>query len=148
MKKIYLTLLLLITVMAVKAQGPIKLWNDQLDQFITEFNQVDTALEQLYSSNGLTDFIFTYFEPESGNVIKETTVYNSNPGAFINDELLASAKNIALNQLAKSLRSNSKMKPIINEFAKRNTQIVLLYTADGKVLDKVVISPSEILSAN
>lgn len=148
MKKIYLTLLLLITVMAVNAQGPIKLWNDQLDQFITEFNQVDTALEQLYSSNGLTDFIFTYFEPESGNVIKETTVYNSNPGAFINDELLASAKSIALNQLAKSLRSNSKMKPIINEFAKRNTQIVLLYTADGKVLDKVVISPSEILSAN
>ena len=148
MKKIYLTLLLLITVMAVQAQGPIKLWNDQLDQFITEFNQVDTALEQLYSSNGLTDFIFTYFEPESGNVIKETTVYNANPGAFINDELLASAKSIALNQLAKSLRSNSKMKPIINEFAKRNTQIVLLYTADGKVLDKVVISPSEILSAN
>lgn len=151
MKKIYLTLLLLIPAFFLNAQGPIKLWNDQLDTFIEIFNQVDPALEQLYSDNGISSFTFTYFDPESGNVIKEATVFDNGEFEKVNDELLSKAKSIVIGHLADALKKNNKMNTILNEFTKKNADIVLLYTTEvngNKLKKQIAITPAEIKRTN
>lgn len=143
MKKILLSLILLLPALVADAQGPIKLWNDQLDKFITAFNEVDPALNQLYSDNVISVFAFTYYDPESGDVIKEASVFDSDAFGKINDDLMAKAREIVV----KGLVSQSGLTPILKEFEKKNTDIVLLYTteSDGKKLTKQVkIAPSEI----
>ena len=150
MKKICLTLLLLIPALFASAQGPIKMWNDQLDDFIEVFNQIDPALDQLYTDNGLSTYTFTYFEPESGNVVKETTIFDPNTFGTVDDNFLAQAKSIALNHLANAAKTNTRISSILNEFNKRNTNIVLLYSTEkngNRVTKQITITPNEIKSA-
>ena len=148
MKKIFLTLMLIVPAFLANAQGPIKQWNDQLDEFIIVFNNVDSSLDKLNSEKGLNTYTFTYFEPESGNVVKETTVYDKNGLDLVDDQMLSSAKNTALKHLANSARSNSRINSIVNEFDKRNTNIVILYTSpDSSAVKRILIAPTEIISA-
>ena len=162
MKKIYLTLLLLIPALFANAQGPVKLWNDQLDAFIDLFNQIDPTLERLCADNGIDNsFTYTYFEPkvsnadsrysltDEGNVIKETTIFDSNQFNNVTDAFLDNAKDLALRHLAAGAR-NAKMNSIINEFVKRDINVILLFSTEsnGKKLTKqIVITPREIQSA-
>ena len=149
MKKILLTLIMLVPALLADGQGPIKSWNDQLDDFITNFNETDTALGQLYSDNGISAFIFTYFEPESGNVIKEASVFDDADFEKIDDALMKQAKDIALGHLSKGARENARIKSILNEFQKRGTDIVLLYSTpigDTEATKSVILTPAEILT--
>lgn len=147
MKKIYLTLLLLIPAFLANAAGPVRTWNDQLDDFITAFNELDPALEQLYSDNGISAFTFTYFEPETGNVVKEASIFDSEAFNKVNDQLMEEAKKIVVDNLSASVKKNARLSSIVNEFEKRNTKIVLLYSTtqnDKKLTKQIVITPSEI----
>lgn len=162
MKKIFLTLMLLIPALFASAQGPVKLWNDKLDSFIDLFNQIDPALDELNSKNGITNtFTYTYFEPkvsnadsrysltDEGNVIKETTLFANDEFNNISDQLLDEAKDIAVRHLAAGSR-NAAMNGIVNDFVKRDINIILLYTTekDGKKLSKqIMITPREIQAA-
>lgn len=150
MKKIYLTLLLLIPALFASAQGPIKAWNDQLDDFITVFNQVNPTLEQLYADNGADVFGFTYFEPESGDVIMEASILDNDQYNAVNDEVMREARNIALNHLGKATAGNSRMNQIVNEFAKRNTNVVLLYSTNKggeRITKSLTLTPQQIKEA-
>lgn len=147
MKKIYLTLLLLIPAFLANAAGPVRTWNDQLDDFITAFNELDPALEQLYSDNGISAFTFTYFDPETGNVVKEASIFDSEAFNKVNDQLMEEAKKIVVDNLSASVKKNARLSSIVNEFEKRNTKIVLLYSTtqnDKKLTKQIVITPSEI----
>ena len=147
MKKIYLSLLLLLPALFLNAQGPIKAWNDQLDDFIEVFNQIDPTLDQLYAQKGIDSFAFTYFDPETGNVIKEATIFDSNAFNNVNDDLMAQAKGIAVKHLSAAAKKNSRLNSILNEFAKRGTNIVLVYSADfggNNATKKVVITPNDL----
>ena len=163
MKKIYLTLLLLIPALFANAQGPVKTWNDQLDEFIDLFNQIDSSLDQLYGENGINStFTYTYFEPnvsnadsrysltDEGNLIKETTLFENNEFNNVTDDLMNEAKAIAIRHLAAAARSNSRMNNILNEFIKRDINIILKYTTESngqKLSKQVTITPREIQTA-
>lgn len=147
MKKVLLTLILLVPALLSNAQGPIKTWNDQLDDFITVFNQVDPALDSLYGDNGVSVFEFTYFEPESGNMVKEASIFDIEEYNKVNDELMGKAKGVVVDHLSKAAKSNARQNQILNEFAKRGTNIVLLYSANdngNKVTKQIVITPAEL----
>ena len=162
MKKIYLTFILLIPALLANAQGQVKAWNDKLDSFIDLFNQIDSDLEELNAQNGITNtFTYTYFEPkisnaesrysltDEGNVIKETSLFNSNEFDNVTDNLLDEAKDMAVRHLAAGSR-NSTMNGIINDFVKRDINVIILYTTErnGKKLSKqIVITPREIQAA-
>lgn len=148
MKKIIFTFILLIPALLATAQGPIKTWNDQLDDFITVFNGYDSSLNQLNSDNGISAFIFTYFEPESGNVVKEASVFDNADFEKVDDTLLQKAKDLSINNLRQAAKEQNRIRSIINEFAKRGTNIVILYSTpigETKATKQVVISPSDIL---
>lgn len=163
MKKIYLTLLLLIPALFANAQGPVKAWNDQLDEFIDLFNRIDPTLDQLYGQNGINStFTYTYFEPntanassrysltDEGNLIKETTLFESNEFSNVTDELMNEAKAIAVNHLASGARSNARINSILNEFVKRDINVILNYTTEKngqKLSRQVTITPREIQAA-
>lgn len=163
MKKIYLTLLLLIPALFASAQGPVKIWNDQLDTFIDLFNGIDTSLDQLYSDNGITDtFTYTYFDPstlnvgsrysltDAGNVIKETTIFDPQQFNYLDEDMLSQAKSLAIRHLADGARKNSKMNGTLNEFIKRDINIILLYSTEkngNKLTEEIVITPREIQAA-
>lgn len=147
MKKLLLSLILIIPALLANAQGPIKTWNDQLDDFISTFNQLDPALENLYSENGISSFTFTYFEPESGNVVKESSIFSADSFNQVNDQLMAQAKKMVTDYLDEAASTNSRLNSIIKEFEKKKTDIVLLYSFDdnGKKLTKeITIHPSEL----
>lgn len=147
MKKVLLTLILLIPALFASAQGPIKTWNDQLDDFIECFNQVDPAYEQLYNDNGVSTFIFTYFEPDSGNVVKEASIFDMDGYNKVDDAMMNQAKSVVVKHLADSAKKSQRINSILNEFAKRGTNIVLLYSTnngDNKLTKQIVITPSEI----
>lgn len=149
MKKILLTFLLLLPAFLSNAQG-IKAWNDQLDDFIDVFNQVNPALQQLYSDNGISQFGFTYFEPESANVVMEAAIMDNADYDKITDEVMAKAKDIAISHIANASKTNARIGGIINEFEKRNTKIDLLYSTNKngeRMTKKVVITPAEINAA-
>ena len=150
MKKIFLTLLLLIPALFAKAQGPIKMWNDQLDDFIEVYNQIDPTLSQLYNEDGMDAFIFTYFEPEAGFVVKEATIDDKDAFNKVDDKIMNEAKSIALKHLGNAVRTNTRMNNIINEFAKRNTNIVLMYSDEigpNRNIKQIVITPAEVKAA-
>lgn len=144
MKKI-LFLLFIVPAFFANAQGPIKAWNDQLDDFIESYNKIDTDLSQLYSGKGADVFMFTYFDPESGNVVKEATISNPEGTDAVDETTIEQARQIVTNHLSSEASKNARLNGILNEFAKRNTGIVLLYTSEGNTQPKkVVISPKEI----
>ena len=147
MKKIYLALLFLLPTMIASAAGPIKTWNDQLDDFIVVFNEIDPALEQIYLGNGIDDFTFTYFDPDTGNVIKEMMINDEDAYNKVTDDVMQQARAKAQSHLASSVSKNARMKTIANEFAKKNTNVVLMYSYlkdDQKLTKKATITPSEI----
>ena len=147
MKKILLTMLLIVPALMASAQGPIKMWNDKLDDFIEAFNQVTPTLEQLYSDNGIDSFAFTYYDPETGNVVMEASIPDSNDMSKVSDDLMANAKSIAVKHLSNKVKSSARIKQIINEFNNKNTNIVLLYGVtlnDDFPTKQIVISPKEI----
>lgn len=162
MKKIFLALLLIIPAFYANAQR-VKAWNDQLDSFIDLFNQIDTSLDQLNSQNGIENtFTYTYFEPnvenaasrysltDEGNVIKETTIFDSNEFNNVDGQLLEDAKSLAVQHLANGARKDSRMNSIINEFSKRGINIFIVYTTEkngDKLSEQIIITPKEILSA-
>lgn len=149
MKKFFLTFLLIIPAFFANAQG-IKAWNDQLDDFIDVFNQVNPALDQLYSDKGISTFGFTYYDPETQNVVMEASIFDSNDFNKVDDELMAQVKGIALNHLTNSAAKNARINSIVNEFDKRNTDIILLYTAsenNNRVTKSTTITPKEIKGA-
>lgn len=150
MKKIYLTLLLLIPAFLVNAQGPIKSWNDKLDDFIEVFNKINPTLENLYGDKGAEVFEFTYFEPESENVVMEASILDTDQYNSINNDVMNQAKDIVVNHLASSTRGNARMNTILGEFEKRGTDIILLYSTvkGGEKIGKTLrITPAEIKAA-
>lgn len=147
MKKIFLTLLLLIPTLFASAQGPIKSWNDQLDDFIDAFNQVDPTLKQLYSDNGVDAYVFTYFDPESGNVVMEGTISDDNGLNNVTDDLMSQAKSKVVSHLGNSAKKSTRINSIVNEFDKRNTNIVLLYSTPRGAKKQISVTPSEIKAA-
>lgn len=147
MKKIFVTLLLLIPALLVSAQGPIRQWNDKLDAFIEVFNQCDPDLEKLYSDNGINAFTFTYYEPETKNVVKEASIFNNDAFKLVDDELMNQAKAIVVNRLSEAAKKDTKLNNILNEFSKKDTNIVLLYSTnldDNKATKQILITPEEI----
>lgn len=159
MKKLILTILLVLPALLINAQGPIKSWNDQLDDFITIFNGIDPQLEQLYSDNGIEVFTFTYFEPTStnpdsrysitddGNVIKEASIFTTNEYNKVDDQIMNQAKAIVIDRLKKEAAGNARLKNIIHEFARRKVNLVLQYTTSqtgDKQVKQIVISPAEL----
>lgn len=159
MKKIILTILLVLPALLINAQGPIKSWNDQLDDFITIFNGIDPQLEQLYNDNGIDVFTFTYFEPTStnpdsrysitddGNVIKEASIFNMNEFNKVDDQIMNQAKAIVVDRLKKESAGNSRLKSILQEFKKRKVNLILQYTINptgDKQVKKIVIAPTEL----
>ena len=144
MKKIILTILLVLPALLINAQGPIKSWNDQLDDFITIFNGIDV-------------FTFTYFEPTStnpdsrysitddGNVIKEASIFNMNEFNKVDDQIMNQAKTIVVDRLKKESAGNSRLKSILQEFKKRKVNLILQYTINptgDKQVKKIVIAPT------
>ena len=150
MKKIYLTLLLLLPAFFANAAGPILTWNFMLDDFIPVFNQIDdTQLAQLYADNGVDGFVFTYFDPETGDVIKECMISDENGYNNVSDDVMNRARAIALSHLQEAYKKNSRINQVVNEFAKRNTNLELMYSTlkdDRKITKKVMITPNEIKS--
>lgn len=141
MKKLFLSLFFFVTVFAVSAQGPIKTWNDQLDDFITVFNELDPALSQLYSDNGINSFAFTYYDPDSGNVVKEATIFDAAHFDKVDDTLMGNARQLVADGLSEKAKNNARLASILGEFAKRNTQIILLYSTnkDGSKATKQIV---------
>lgn len=149
MKKYFLTILLMLPALLSNAQG-IKAWNDMLDDFIDVFNKVNPTLDQLYADNGVMTAGFTYFEPETGNVVMEAEVIDPSTFANIDNEVMDQAKNQVVNHLAKSTKSSSRINSVVNEFDKRNTNVVLLYSTNqngNRVTKQVTVTPSEIKAA-
>lgn len=145
MKKIFLTLLLILPAFLANAQGPIKTWNDELDEFIEVLNGVDPALQDINSSSGINYFVFTYYEPESGNVIKEFMVADNAEFDKVNDALLQKDKEMVAGHIAAN--RNARMNTILGDFAKRGTNIDLMYSTnrgDKKETKKISITPSEL----
>lgn len=151
MKKILFTLALLIPALFANAQGPIKQWNDKLDDFIEIFNQVTPSLNELYAANGAPDtFIFTYFEPQEENVVMETSILDNDAYNNINEDVMKEAKGIVVKHLGKAAATNARQSAILNDFEKRNTNIVLLYSTPRggeTVTKKLTITPAEIKAA-
>ena len=148
MKKFCLTLMLLIPALMASAVGPIRAWNDMLDDFIEDFNQVNPTLDRMYTDAGIEYFGWTYFDPDSGNVVMEAEIFDINDLDKVTDDMMAQAKNVALNHLAASNRKSSRISSIVSEFGKRGTNIDLLYSAknqnDQKVTKKVSFTPAQI----
>lgn len=148
MKKLIFPLAFLIAALWANAQGPIKQWNDKLDDFIEVFNQTTPLLNNLYGENGVSDtFIFTYFEPESGNVVMETSIADNDDYNEINQDVMRDAKEIVVDHLNQSAANSARQREIMNEFAKRNTNIILLYSTpkNGEsVTKKITITPNDI----
>lgn len=147
MKKILMTLVLLVPALFAGAQGPIKAWNDQLDDFIVSFNEVIPTLNQIYADNGIDAYVFTYFEPESGNVVMEGSIRDDNEFNKVNDELMNQARSVAVNHIASTAKKNSRINSILNEFDKRKTNVVLLYSTMKGDRKQVSATPAEIKSA-
>ena len=146
MKKILMTLMLLIPALFANAQGPIKLWNDQLDDFVEVFNKETPALEQIYESNGVDGFIFTFLDPESGNVVMENSIADTDAFNKVNDDLMGQAKKATVTYLGSSTNKNSRLNSIVNEFDKRKTNVVLRYSNNGNKKE-ITITPAEIKAA-
>ena len=149
MKKICLTILLLLPALLSNAQG-IKAWNDMLDDFIDVFNKVNPTLDSLYENNGVVTAGFTYFDPVTENVVMEAEVIDPSAFGNVTDDVMNQAKDTVVNHLAKATKSSQRINSVVNEFEKRNTDVVLLYSANqngNKVTKQVTITPSEIKAA-
>lgn len=148
MKKFCLTLLLLVPAMIASAVGPIRAWNDMLDDFIANFNEINPTLDAIYTGAGLDYFGWTYFDPETGNVVMEAQLFDINDLDNVDDELMEQAKGIALNHLQNSYKKSSRIQSIVNEFGKRGTDIDIMFSAnnqnDQKIKKKVSFTPSQI----
>lgn len=149
MKKFCLTLLLLVPAMIASAVGPIRAWNDMLDDFIENFNEVNPTLDAIYTDAGLDYFGWgAYFDPETGNVVMEAELFNFDDLDNVTDDLMQQAKSIALAHLQNSYRKNSRIQSIVNEFGKRGTDIDIMFSANNsnnqKVKKKVSFTPSQI----
>lgn len=150
MKKIYLTLLLLIPAILAGAQGPIKTWNDQLDDFIAAFNEVNPAVEQLYADNGVQPYVFTYFEPESGNVVMEAAIADNDDYNKISVDVMNQARDIVLNHLAHKAKTSPRINQILGIFENKGTDVVLLYTTPRnaeRISKDLTITPQQIKAA-
>lgn len=148
MKKFCLTLLLLVPAMIASAVGPIRAWNDMLDDFIANFNEINPTLDAIYTGAGLDYFGWTYFDPETGNVVMEAQLFDINDLDNVDDELMEQAKGIALSHLQNSYKKSSRIQSIVNEFGKRGTDIDIMFSAnnqnDQKIKKKVSFTPSQI----
>lgn len=133
--------------MLANAQGPIKMWNDQLDDFIEVYNQIDPALAKIYAAKGIDAFVFTYFDPDTGDVIKEAMIADENGYNKVDDELIAQVRTMVVDHLRNAVKGTARMQTIVNEFARRGTNVEVMYSTnidDKKVTKKTVIAPKEL----